>query len=140
MVILPKSEVRKISTIEKIIKQKFEAKKLPSGIEICEIQLYHLASKIKNTEVNQEIDSYLPAINDVLQGIDREELIKKMVSVEFSRFFNYYKNSRDLNASSTSSREGKKADLQEKVTVQMKMEKYVTSSMLESVMVMIGEL
>lgn len=34
----------------------------------------------------------------------------------------------------------KKADLQEKVTVQMKMEKYVTSSMLESVMVMIGEL
>lgn len=97
MVILPKSEVRKISTIEKIIKQKFEAKKLPSGIEICEIQLYHLASKIKNTEVNQEIDSYLPAINDVLQGIDREELIKKMVSVEFSRFFNYYKNSRDLN-------------------------------------------
>lgn len=107
MVILPKSEVRKISTIEKIIKQKFEAKKLPSGIEICEIQLYHLASKIKNTEVNQEIDSYLPAINDVLQGIDREELIKKMVSVEFSRFFNYYKNSRDLNASSTSSREGK---------------------------------
>jgi len=97
MVIVPKSEVRKIKSIERIIKKQFIAKKIPTNIEICEIQLYHLASKIKNTEINEEIDHYLPAINDVLKGIDREELIKKMVSVEFGRFFNYYKNAKDLN-------------------------------------------
>src|SRR5690606_37061595 len=40
------------------------------------------------------------AVNDVLNGIDREELIKKMVSVEFSRFARYYKKNKDLNTSS----------------------------------------
>lgn len=101
MVIIPKSEVRKIKTIEKIIQQPFEAKKLPDGMEICEIQLYHLANNIKNVEVNSAIDDYLPAIHDVLQGIDRETLIKKMVAVEFNRFYTYYKNAEDLNVSSS---------------------------------------
>ena len=96
IVIITKSELRKISSIERIIKQKFEEKTIPSGIEICEIQLLHLANKIKDTEVDHEIDNYLPAINDVLDGLSKEELIKKMVSVEFNRFIAYYKKKRDL--------------------------------------------
>ncbi|AWI26169.1 DEAD/DEAH box helicase [Flavobacterium pallidum] len=105
IVIVTKSELRKISTIEKIIKQKFEEKTIPSGIEICEIQLLHLANKIKDTEVDHEIDNYLPAINNVLEGLTKEELIKKMVSVEFNRFINYYKKTRDLSAQSAGKRE-----------------------------------
>ncbi|UGU16340.1 DEAD/DEAH box helicase [Sinomicrobium kalidii] len=101
IVIVAKSELRKIKAIEKVLKKQFEAKKIPSSMEICEIQLYHLASKIKNTEINEEVNHYLPAINDVLRDIDREELIKKMVSVEFGRFFNYYKNAKDLNVNAT---------------------------------------
>ncbi|MEW2922369.1 MULTISPECIES: DEAD/DEAH box helicase [Flavobacteriaceae] len=97
MVIITRSELRKIKTIEKIVKQEFIAKKIPTGIEICEIQLYHLANKIKDTKINKEIDAYLPAINDVLEGIDRDELIKKMVSVEFTQFSNYYSKTKDLN-------------------------------------------
>ena len=62
IVIITKSELRKISAIERIIKQKFEEKSIPSGIEICEIQLFHLANKIKDVEIDHEIDSYLPAI------------------------------------------------------------------------------
>lgn len=96
IVIITKSEIRKISAIERIIQQKFVEKTIPSGIEICEIQLLHLANKIKDTEVDHEIDSYLPAINEVLDGLSKEELIKKMVSVEFNRFINYYKKKRDL--------------------------------------------
>lgn len=98
MVIITKSEIRKIHAIEKIIKQKFEEKTIPSGMEICEIQLFHLANKIKDVEVDQEIESYLPAIYDVLKDLTKEELIKKMVSVEFNRFINYYKKKRDLSA------------------------------------------
>jgi ATP-dependent RNA helicase DeaD len=96
IVIITKSELRKISSIERIIQQKFEEKTIPSGIEICEIQLLHLANKIKDTEVDHEIDNYLPAINEVLDGLSKEELIKKMVSVEFNRFIAYYKKKRDL--------------------------------------------
>ena len=96
MVLVPKSELRKIKEIEKIIKQPFEQKALPTGIEICEIQLYHLANSLKNVEVNSAIEDYLPAIYKELQHIDREELIKKIFAVEFTRFFNYYKNAEVL--------------------------------------------
>ncbi|KAB7531001.1 DEAD/DEAH box helicase [Flagellimonas olearia] len=98
MVIVTRSELRKIKAIENKIKQEFLKKNIPDGIEICEIQLYHLANKIKETKINKEIDSYLPAINDVLDGIDREELIKKIVSVEFTQFYNYYSKTKDLNS------------------------------------------
>jgi ATP-dependent RNA helicase DeaD len=104
MVIVTRSEMRKINSIEKKIKQDFINKKIPTGIEICEIQLYHLANKIKDTEINKDVENYLPAINDVLQGIDRDELIKKIVSVEFTRFSNYYNKSKDLNTVGSSAR------------------------------------
>ncbi|WP_276167174.1 DEAD/DEAH box helicase [Zobellia alginiliquefaciens] len=99
MVIVTRSEMRKIHAIEKKIQQDFLSKKIPTGIEICEIQLYHLANKIKETEINTDVESYLPAINDVLEGLDREELIKKIVSVEFTRFSNYYNKTKDMNTS-----------------------------------------
>ena len=101
MVIVTRSELRKIKTIERKIQQEFLEKKIPTGIEICEIQLYHLASKIRDTEINPSIEDYLPAIYDVLQGLERDEIIKKMVSVEFSRFYNYYSKTRDLSAQSS---------------------------------------
>jgi ATP-dependent RNA helicase DeaD len=105
IVIITKSEIRKIHSIERIIQQKFVEKTIPSGIEICEIQLLHLANKIKDTEVDHEIDNYLPAINEVLDGLSKEELIKKMVSVEFNRFINYYKSKRDLSGERGNDRE-----------------------------------
>jgi len=104
MVIVTRSEMRKINSIEKKIRQDFISKTIPTGIEICEIQLYHLANKIKDTEINKDVENYLPAINDVLEGIDRDELIKKIVSVEFTRFSNYYSKSKDLNTSGSSDR------------------------------------
>jgi len=97
MVIVSKSEVRKISSIEKMIQQKFEKKEIPSGDEICEKQLYHLANNIKDTEINHEIDVHLPKLNEVLKDFSKEELIKKFFSVEFTRFNNYYKKSKNLN-------------------------------------------
>ena len=98
MVIVSKSEVRKIKSIERIIGQTFEKKDIPDGMEICEVQLFHLANEIKNTEINHEIDRYLPNINEVLAHFSKEELLKKFFSVEFTRFFNYYNNAQDLNA------------------------------------------
>ena len=102
MVIVTRSELHKIKRIEKKIRQDFVAKNIPSGMEICEIQLYHLANKIKNTEIDDNVSGFLPAIEDVLEGMDREELIKKMVSVEFGRFYSYYQNRRELNQQSSS--------------------------------------
>lgn len=97
MVIVSKSEVRKIKSIERIIKKQFEKKEIPDGMEICEVQLMSLANKIHNTEINHEIDKYLVSINELLEDTSKEELIKKFFSVEFTRFYNYYKKSKNLN-------------------------------------------
>jgi ATP-dependent RNA helicase DeaD len=99
MVIVSKSEVRKIKSIERIINQKFELKEIPDGMEICEVQLMSLANKIHNTEINHEIDKYLDSINELFADTTKDELIKKFFSVEFTRFFNYYQKTKNLNVS-----------------------------------------
>jgi len=97
MVIVSKSEHRKIKAIEKIIQKAFIKKEVPNGMEICEVQLFHLANKIKDTEINHDIDAYIPNITEVLSEFSKEELIKKVFSVEFTRFYNYYNKAKDLN-------------------------------------------
>ncbi len=110
MVIVSKSELRKIKTVERIIKKKFEEKEIPSGEEICQVQLFHLANDIAKAEIDHEIDSYLPSINEVLKDFSKEELIKKFFSVEFSRFHNYYKKAKDLNAAGESRGDSRRSD------------------------------
>jgi ATP-dependent RNA helicase DeaD len=78
--------------------------------------LLHLANKIKDVEVDHEIDNYLP-INNVLENLSKEELIKKMVSVEFNRFINYYKTRDISNQSSGSERRDDRDGAQEKIMV-----------------------
>src|SRR5699024_5739646 len=82
---------------EKMTSQKFEQKTIPSGEEICRVQLFHLTKTIKETAINREIEQYLPAIEEDLETLSKEELIKKIVSVEFGRFHNYYKDAPNLN-------------------------------------------
>ncbi len=97
MVIVSKSEVRKIKSIERIIKKQFDKKDIPDGMYICEVQLMSLANKIHNTEINHEIDKHLTSINNLFENTTKDELIKKFFSVEFSRFYNYYQKSKNLN-------------------------------------------
>ncbi len=101
MVIVSKSEVRKIKSIERIIKKQFDKKEIPNGMEICEVQLMSLANKVHNTEVNHDIDAYLGDINALFEDTSKEELIKKFFSVEFTRFYNYYQKALDLNISAS---------------------------------------
>ena len=104
MVIVSKSEVRKIKRIERLIKKNFVKKDLPEGMEICEVQLLSLANKVHNTEINHEIDKYLTSINALFEDSTKEELIKKFFSVEFTRFFDYYQKAKNLNVDESGSR------------------------------------
>lgn len=110
MVIISKSEFRKIKSIERIIKKQFEQKEIPDGMEICQVQLMSLANKMHDTEINHEIDPYLNEINALFEDTSKDELIKKFFSVEFTRFYNYYKKAKDLNveAAHSSEKDGKK--------------------------------
>ena len=108
IVLVNGKEKGKLRQIERIIKKKFIEGKVPSGKEIVQNQLMNLIDKVQNTEVNEsEMEEFLPSIYEKLESLDREELIKKFVSLEFNTMLKYYENSKDLN--DLSSRENSRA-------------------------------
>src|SRR5690606_12098734 len=104
IVIVTRSEYRKIQQIERNLKTKFVEKNIPTGMEICEVQLIHLANKVKNVEVADEIDQYLPKIEELLGDVSKEELIRKMFAIEFNRFIQYYKKNNHIESPKSSER------------------------------------
>ncbi|HAF29749.1 MAG TPA: DEAD/DEAH box helicase [Bacteroidales bacterium] len=93
-------EKYRIREIEKKINKTFEKATIPTGKEVCGKQLFHLIDKMENVEVNHDqIDTFLPEIYKKLGGLEKEDLIKRFVSLEFNRFLEYYKNAPDLNVS-----------------------------------------
>ncbi len=97
-VLVNNKEKGRLRAIERIIKKKFIATKVPTGKEICQNQLMHLIDKVKATEVNTEqISEFLPSIYEKLEDLTREELVQKFVSLEFNKFLSYYNKSDDLN-------------------------------------------
>ncbi len=90
-------EKHKIQAIEKQIGKKFIPSILPTGQEICAKQLYKLIDDIEKIEVDEEeIEQYLPEIYRKLDMLDKEDLIKRMVSMQFNTFLNYYKNAPEI--------------------------------------------
>jgi ATP-dependent RNA helicase DeaD len=97
IVITNLKEKSKLRTIENQTNKKFEHKQVPTGDEICAKQLFHLVDRVEKVEVDDsKIESFLPDIMKKLDWLDREELIKKFVSVEFNRFLSYYSNLKDI--------------------------------------------
>jgi ATP-dependent RNA helicase DeaD len=91
-------EKGKLKQVERTVNQPFIKKMVPSGKEICEKQMFSLIDKVENIEVNNEqIGEFMPVIYKKLAWLDREELIKHFVSVEFNRFLTYYENAPDIN-------------------------------------------
>ena len=88
-----------ISQIEKVIRKKIEYKPVPEGREICERRLFDMIEKMQNTIIDHgQIDLYIDKAYEMLSDLSREEIIKRFVSLEFSRFLEYYKNAPDLNS------------------------------------------
>lgn len=97
--IITPREKGKIHQIEKQLNKKFTFASIPKGKVICERQLLHLIDKMEKVEVDSsQIDPLLPDILRKLEWLEKDELIKKFVSVEFNRFVDYYKNLPDINS------------------------------------------
>ena len=91
-------EKHKIKQIEKIVGRPIERALIPTGKEVCEKQLFNHIDRIEHVDINREdIDDYLPVIFKKLEWMSREELITRMVALNFNRFLDYYKSAVDLN-------------------------------------------
>lgn len=90
-------EKGKIRQIENIIKKKFEKGEMPSGHDICEKQLFNLVDQIEKVKVNEEeIETLMPQIYRKLEWLDKEDIIKRVVSLEFNRMIDYYKDADEI--------------------------------------------
>jgi len=97
VVISNSREGRKIKSIENKSQIKFVKKEVPSGKDICSIQLFKLIDKIEKVKVDdKQISPFLPEIYEKLSWLSREDLIKHFVSAEFNKFLDYYKKSDDI--------------------------------------------
>ena len=98
IVLINLKERHLIKQIEKKINKPFISAKVPGGREICEKQLFAMIDKMEKVDIEQkEIDSYLPVIYRKLEWLDKEEIIKRFVALEFNRFLEYYRQAKDLN-------------------------------------------
>ncbi len=90
-------EKGKVREIERIIGKKFIAGEMPTGKQICEKQLIKLIDDVEKVKVNEEeIAGFMPAIYRKLEWLDKEDIIKRMVSLEFNRFLEYYRDAEEI--------------------------------------------
>jgi len=90
-------ERHNLQQIERMVKKPFKALPIPTGTEICGKQLFHWLNKLETvTTEHQEIERFLPEIKEKLAGFDREELLKRVVSLQFDRFLDDYRNGEDI--------------------------------------------
>ncbi len=91
-------EVYRIRSLENRLKTHFTYVRVPGGAEICERQLLTLIHRIKDVEVDEEgIARFMDVVEQDLAHLDREQLVKRVVSLEFNRFLEQYRDARDLN-------------------------------------------
>ena len=106
--IIHSREKHKIRNIEKEIGKAFVKAEIPSAEEICKKQLYKVMDQIVKTDVDdEEIGPFMQDINRYFEYIDKEELIKKIVSLEFGKFLAYYADAPEIEVVTTDKKEKK---------------------------------
>lgn len=99
--IISTKERYRIKSIERKIQKKFKQCAVPSGAEICKRQMLNLMDDVTQVTVDhKQIEPLYDEIAEKLQHLEREDLIKHFVSLQFNKFLEYYKNAPDLNVSS----------------------------------------
>lgn len=108
-------EKHKIKKLEKVLKKEIVKAKIPTGEEVCKKQLFNMINRVENVETDyEEIDRFLPEISKKLSWMDREELIKHFVSLEFTTLLSYYKDAVDLNVDESLEKEKIKRENRQK--------------------------
>lgn len=88
----------KVKQIEKVLQRSLSLKPIPTGRDVCGAQLRGLVERVKETVVDHEaIAPHMATVTEMLEGMDRDEVIKHFVSLEFNRFLKQYSNAPDLN-------------------------------------------
>ena len=98
LVILTQIQQNRIHALQRTLKISVERCKIPSPSEVIERRLLRFFQEFHSSDYQEElIENYLPTILQEVAGIERDELLRRFVWLEFRRFMDYYQNAPDLN-------------------------------------------
>jgi len=100
-------EKHKIKQIEQVIKKEFVRQSLPEPKEICGKQLYHVIDEIERVEVDEEqIAPFMADVQKRWAWLDKDDIVKRILSREFGRFLRYYASAPEIEEVSESRAKG----------------------------------
>lgn len=90
-------ERRRLAEIERFINKPFEKGLVPTTERIIEKQLFNLADRLEKVDVKEEeVEKYMDPVLKKLGWLSAEDLVKRIVSLEFNRMLEFYKGSENL--------------------------------------------
>ncbi len=113
LIIVHSREVGKLRRIEKMLGKQIEQKQIPSGDDICRVQIHHFLKAIREHQPDRNlIEQYRDLIDEELYDLDAETVINRLLSLEINRFLKQYEHAPDLNAPNRSKeRRGRHDDI-----------------------------
>jgi len=91
-------ELYRLKQIEKMVNNRFSKMDIPAGKDVCRKQFFHFIDKMLKADISHgEYETYLPALKEKFEGVEKEEILQRVAALEFDRFLKYYENAADLN-------------------------------------------
>lgn len=98
MSVIHSREIGKLRQIERIVQAPFHKLEIPSGKDVCRKQFFKFMDNLLSTDISHsEYEAYVPMLEEKFADISKEEVLKRVASLEFNRFLKYYENAEDLN-------------------------------------------
>src|SRR5579871_6082671 len=91
-------EIGKIRQIERVVQANFHKLEIPSGKDVCRKQFFHFMDKLLQADISHgDYETFVPMLAEKFADISKEEVLKRVATMEFDRFLKYYENAEDLN-------------------------------------------
>jgi len=98
MSLIHSRETGKLRQIERIVQAPFHKLEIPSGKDVCRKQFFSFMDKLLQRDISHgDYETYLPMLQEKFADVSKEEVLKRVASLEFDRFLKYYENAEDLN-------------------------------------------
>ncbi len=96
--IVTQREIYKLRQVEKQSNNRFHKLDIPSGKDVCRKQFFHFIDKMFKADISHgDYETYLPMLREKFASMEKEEILQRVVALEFDRFLQYYENAADLN-------------------------------------------
>ncbi len=97
IILMHPNDDRILRAVERKNKIQFSEAHIPTGEEICELQVLNYVRRLRDATVSPEVEPFMERIGAELSELSKEEIIEKIAALSFNRFLEKYRFAPDLN-------------------------------------------